>query len=264
MKRKDRKSLKKRNASKETEGRGQEAGLKAGAAGERQGDGQRPDAETLIAQLSGYSESFESHTGLSLDGKLSRALALYVTELFKWNDRAALLSRGDEARVVERHIMDSLSLLAFLHETKGTSLLDIGSGAGFPGIPLKLASPGMTVSLVESTHKKQLFLNYVIQRLGLAETLVLGARAENAPWKASAPEGFDVVTCRATLGLSDLAELGGPAVKYGGLLVAYKGGRYEEELQGAKEALTGARLRLMDIWDSPWGPGRLLAFQRAR
>jgi len=264
MKRKDRKSSKKRPAAKGADGLNPAVRSEAGIAGQDRKGAGRPDTQTLAAELQSHGESFERHTGLIMDKRLRSTLVLYITELFKWNDRAALLSRGDEPRVVERHVMDSLSLLAFLHETRGTSLLDIGSGAGFPGIPLKIASPGMAVTLVESTHKKQLFLNYIIQRMGLAETWVLGDRAEKAPWKSTAPEGFDVVTCRATLSLSDLAEVGGPAVNYGGMLVAYKGGRYEEEMEQSTQAMARARLKLMAVWESPWGPGRLLVFQRAR
>jgi 16S rRNA (guanine527-N7)-methyltransferase len=216
----------------------------------------------VLAELTSYGDSFKSHTGLPLGEQTLQHLIVYVTELFRWNDRAALISRGDEPRIVERHIMDSLSLLAFIHETDGISLLDIGSGAGFPGIPLKLAAPGLGLTLVESIHKKQLFLNHIIQKLGLTGACVLGDRAENAPWRADVPEGFDLVTCRATLSLCDLAGIGGAAVRSGGVLVAYKGGRYAAELAQAQDAINRARLQPMAIWESPWGPGRLLVFQR--
>lgn len=263
MKRKDRKSSRKPHSSKSAGGGEKSGGPKAGTPSEDRSRAGRPRSEEVVAELQSHGDSFARHTGLRFDKRLMQGLALYATELFKWNDRAALLSRADEARIVDRHIMDSLSLLAFLHETAGTSLLDIGSGAGFPGIPLKLACPSMAVTLVESTHKKQLFLNYIIHRLGLADTWVLGDRAENAPWKGAAPEGVDVVTSRATLNLGDLAEIGGAAVRHGGMLVAYKGGRYEEEIEQANDSIGRAGLKLMAVWESPWGPGRLLAFRKS-
>jgi 16S rRNA (guanine527-N7)-methyltransferase len=121
----------------------------------------------------------------------------------------------------------------------------------------------LELALVESIHKKQLFLYHIVQKLGLSDTIVLGERAENNPWRTPRPEGFDVVTCRATLSLADFARIGGPAVKSGGMLVAYKGGRYADELDQAEEAVLAAGLKHMAAWESPWGPGRLLAFQRA-
>lgn len=222
----------------------------------------RPESEAIAEELRSYGDSFKRHTGLELREKTVRSLGLYISELFRWNERAALMSRGDETRVIERHVMDSLSLLAFFHETDGASLLDIGSGAGFPALPIKIAALGMKVTLVESVHKKELFLNYVIQKLGLEDAMVLGARAEEAPWRGVAPEGFDIVTSRATLGLADLAAMGGTAVGRGGALVAYKGGRFEEELRDAEGGIERSGLRLMAIWESPWGPGRLLAFRK--
>jgi 16S rRNA (guanine527-N7)-methyltransferase len=222
----------------------------------------RPESEEIAEEIRSYGDSFERHTGLILREKTVRALVLYVTELFRWNERAALMSRGDESRVVERHVMDSLSLLAFFHETDGASLLDIGSGAGFPALPLKIAAPGMKVTMVESVHKKELFLKYVIQKLRLDGALVLGARAEEAPWRDFAPEGFDIVTSRATLGLAELAGTGSASIGRGGALVAYKGGRFESELEAAQGQIERSGLRLMAVWESPWGPGRLLAFRK--
>lgn len=222
----------------------------------------RPTVEAILSELDGFAESFKAQTGIEMDEKLRESLALYVTELYKWNDRAALLSKKDEERVVERHVMDSLSLLSFLHETEDTSILDIGSGAGFPAVPLKLASPGSTVALVESVRKKALFLNYIIGKLGLEDIHVFQDRAETAPWKSLAPDGFDAVISRATFSLPELIPLAVPAVKRGGLLVAYKGGRYDDELTAAAAALARTSLKLVTVWESPWGPGRLMAFQR--
>jgi 16S rRNA (guanine527-N7)-methyltransferase len=222
----------------------------------------RPTEEVILEELGEFTESFRTHTGLELTGSLKEQLGTYVSELYKWNDRAALLSKKDEERVVERHVMDSLSLLSFLHETEGTTILDIGSGAGFPAIPLKLAARGATVALVESVRKKALFLHYIVDKLGLANTHVFEDRAENAPWNDLAPDGFDTVISRATFSLPDLIPLAVPAVKHGGLLIAYKGGRYEDEMKAAEFALSNTSLTLVTVWQSPWGPGKLLAFQR--
>jgi len=222
----------------------------------------RPTRELLLKELSEFEESFARQTGIALAGELKERLALYVLELFKWNDRAALLSRKDEARVVERHVMDSLSLLAFLRDTEGLTLLDLGSGAGFPAVPLKLAAPRMFVAMVESVRKKALFLSALIEKLSIQGARVFCARAEDRPWAADHPNGFDVVTSRATFALRDLVPAAAGAVKRGGLLIAYKGGRYEEELAAARDVLAGTSLRLVTVWESPWGPGKLLAFQR--
>jgi 16S rRNA (guanine527-N7)-methyltransferase len=225
--------------------------------------GGRPGAEDILSELEEFTGSYESHTGTPMSPGLKDRLVQYVGELYKWNDRAALLSKKDEVRVVERHVMDSLSLLAFVHETEKVSLLDIGSGAGFPAIPLKLAAPGFSVAMVESVRKKALFLNYVIGKLGLTDICTLEDRMENAPWRAISQEGFDIVTSRATHNLDELIPLAVPSVKRGGLLIAYKGGRYEDELEAAGPALAKTSLRLVTVWESPWGPGRLMAFHRS-
>ncbi len=223
----------------------------------------RPDADVILLELEEFTDSYESHIGSAMSPKLKSKIVQYVAELYKWNDRAALLSKKDEARVVERHVMDSLSLLAFVHETDGMSLLDIGSGAGFPAIPLKLAAPGLSVAMVESVRKKVLFLNYIIGKLGLTGICALEDRMENAPWRAIDSQGFDIVTSRATHSLEELVPLAAPAIKRGGLLIAYKGGRYEDELAAAASALAKTSLRLITVWESPWGPGRLMAFHRS-
>lgn len=222
----------------------------------------RPTSESILAELAEFSDSFEAHSGIEMGRKLKNDLAVYVSELYKWNDRAALLSKKDEARVVERHVMDSLSLLAFLHEIDGVTLMDIGSGAGFPGIPIKLAARKIEIVLVESVRKKTLFLNYIVQKLGLEKTRVIEDRVENGSWRDLHPGGFDVVTSRATFNLAELIPLAVPAVKHGGMLIAYKGGRYEDELEAASSALSNTSLSLVTVWESPWGPGRLMAFQR--
>jgi len=222
----------------------------------------RPERGDVLSELEEFAGSFERHTGIEMTAGLKDRLASYVLELYKWNDRAALLSRKDEARVVERHVMDSLSLLAYVRETEGVTLLDLGSGAGFPAIPLKLAAPGLCVTLVESVRKKALFLNAMVERLGLKETTVLCQRVEGEPWRELAPEGFDVVTSRATFHLDELVPIAVRAVRRGGLLIAYKGGRYEGELEAAGPALSRTALKLVTVWESPWGPGRLVAFQR--
>jgi 16S rRNA (guanine527-N7)-methyltransferase len=223
----------------------------------------RPGADAILLEIEEFTGSYESQTGAPMSAELKEGIVQYVGELYKWNDRAALLSKKDETRVVERHVMDSLSLLAFVHETEGVSLLDIGSGAGFPAIPLKLAAPGLSVAMVESVRKKALFLKYVIGKLGLSDICALEDRMENGPWRAMSAEGFDIVTSRATHNLDELIPLAVPAVKRGGLLIAYKGGRYEDELVAAASALAKTSLRLVTVWESPWGPGRLMAFQRS-
>jgi 16S rRNA (guanine527-N7)-methyltransferase len=259
VKRDDRKLKKKRVLKDEATSAATARLARAGPGG--QGP-KRPQMETVVEELRTYRKSFVTHTGIELSEKLVRSLCVYVTELFKWNDRAALISRSDESRVVERHVMDSLSVLAFLRGTEQTTLLDIGSGAGFPAIPLKLAAPRLEVTLVESVRKKQLFLRYIIEKLALSHIRVLTGRAEDDPWRSDTPLGFDVVTSRATFSLKDFVAIAGSAVARGGLLIAYKGARYEDELAQAADALTRAGLKLMAVWESPWGPGRLAAFQK--
>lgn len=144
-----------------------------------------------------------------------------------------------------KHLLDSLSLLPLIRELsegRPIRLLDVGSGAGFPGIPLKIAEPGCDILLLDSLRKRTLFLDEVIKDLGLEKIRTLHARAEDAARRKDLREQFDIVTARAVASLPVLAELCLPFVKIGGRFLAMKGS--QDELAEAAKALSilGAKL----------------------
>jgi len=146
----------------------------------------------------------------------------YHKELLKWNEKMNLVSKKFSLEIVRRHFLDSLTALKFIKPGK-ISIIDVGCGAGFPGIPLKIASPALRLYLVETNRKKISFLKHVIRLLNLSDTFVLQERVENllkiALWK----DFFDVLISRAAFKLPEMLSLGSFFLRPCGKLVALKG-----------------------------------------
>ncbi len=167
------------------------------------------------------------------DEELSRFMA-YLDELKAWNRKINLTSLFSEREIVLRHFLDSLTPYSVIK--KSTSLLDIGSGAGFPGIPLKIVLPELRVVLMESTAKKVFFMRHVIRRLGLGRTIeALHARAEDRGVVERYRGRFECVISRALAGLPVFLRLARPYLKEGGLVVAMKGPGVVKELGSIRE-----------------------------
>lgn len=162
--------------------------------------------------------------GLTLAPAQVAALTTFVAELADWNTRMNLTAITDPAEVVDKHLLDSLAVLPWL---KGHSVADVGSGAGFPGLPLAVADPERRYALIESTGKKVKFLRHVVERLELPNVDVLLGRAEAL--KPSQP--FDSVISRALGPLSDFVRVAGHLAGRRGRLLAMKGKVPEEELK---------------------------------
>ena len=148
-----------------------------------------------------------------------------------------LTSITDEPGIVEKHFLDSLSAVHAVNFENNSMLLDIGTGAGFPGIPLKIMFPHLKVVLLDSLAKRVSFLNRVIDELMLTETTALHGRAEDYGRSRQYREQFDLVTSRAVAKLSVLSEYCLPFVKTGGLFFAYKAGGSSDEAAQAKTAI---------------------------
>mgnify|MGYP005840125255 CR=1 FL=1 len=193
--------------------------------------------------------------GLNLTAEHLRTFYRYWQELSEWNERVNLTTVTDCEGVQVRHFLDSLLPLAALRtvgwppldrkakpsseEGRGGPFLcaDVGSGAGFPGVPLKIVCPSWSLVLVESVGKKAQFLRHLVQALCLQGVSVEQARAEDLGRKPGHREQYDLVVARAVADLRVLGEYTLPLVRRGGILAAHKGARAEREVWEAEEAL---------------------------
>lgn len=160
-----------------------------------------------------------------------RALALfgvYCDELVFWNRKMNLVGTDSRQDIVIRHFIDSLTPVPFIANPEGR-LLDIGSGGGFPGIPLKIAIPSLRIALLESSRKKASFLKHMIRRLQLSQAQVIHARTEAAMRDASLGSAFETVISRAAFKLPELIETARHFLAPHGRLIAMKGPNFRQE-----------------------------------
>ena len=161
--------------------------------------------------------------GIDLDEKGIEVFELYLRELFKWNQKMNLTAIRTEKGIVLKHFLDSLSVNPYL--SGACALLDIGSGAGFPGIPIKIVNPGLEVTLIDSVQKKVAFQRHIIRTLHLTGIEAIHGRVQDPEVTQSLKERFDVVISRAFSDLSTLLMLSQPLLKKGGKVLAMKGKR---------------------------------------
>ena len=184
--------------------------------------------------------------GIDLGPEQVDSIRLYYRELLQWNSRANLTSVTEWEDVLEKHFLDSLTVSLALSGDmlERGRLIDVGAGAGFPGLPLKIAHPGVEATLIDSSAKKTAFLVHLAGRLGLDVTVRTG-RAETLAHDPELRGSFDFVLARALGSMRVLAELTLPFCRVGGLVVAQKARGLNEELKDAERAvrLMGGRVQ---------------------
>lgn len=201
--------------------------------------------------------------GVTLDREALMRLDLYAERLIETNRRFNLTAVTDPDEVTVKHFADSLVLLGKTEFPAGASLLDVGTGAGFPGLALKLARPDLQAAFLDGTRKKLGFISSVLEETGLAgETLHL--RAEEAGKQPKYREKFDFVTARAVADMAVLVEYCLPFVRAGGLFLAMKSAAAEEEIQNAAGAvrLLGGKTEQNLLFDLVENTPRRIVFVR--
>ena len=195
--------------------------------------------ETLTAGLPGL--------GLSLSDDIAQRLCDFGAAVVKQNEVMNLTAITEPEQVAKLHLLDSLSVLKTA-DLKGKRLIDVGCGAGFPGVPVKIACPEVKLTLLDSLGKRMTWLEQVLPALGV-DAECITARAEEFAEKRR--ESYDFATSRAVARLNILLELTAPFVKVGGAVLAMKGSAAREELAEAKNAITKLGLKLEAVEDFP-------------
>ena len=191
--------------------------------------------------------SGQSQLGITLDGETIHRLCAFGEAVVEQNKVMNLTAITEPAAVAKLHLLDSVSLLT-LEDLKGKRVIDVGCGAGFPGVPLKIACPEMELTLLDSLGKRMAWLETVLPTLGV-EAECVTARAEEAV--ETRRETYDFATSRAVARLNILLELTAPYVKVGGKVLAMKGTAAREELAEAKNAVSKLGLKVEQVVEFP-------------
>ena len=175
--------------------------------------------------------------GLQLNDNQLQQFTRYYEMLIEWNEKMNLTAITEAQEVAVKHMVDSLTALETGLFTAGCTVIDVGTGAGFPGLPLKIYRPDLKLTLMDSLQKRVGFLEAVVEELGLQEVACVHARAEEGARNKAYREQFDIAVSRAVARLPILAEYCLPFVRRGGHFLALKGMQYQEEEQEAVKAI---------------------------
>jgi len=198
--------------------------------------------------LEKFVKSLKKHLDLDLILSSQQKFKLYLDELLSWNKRINLISRKkDKPEDVYRHFLDSLLILKAVKIPESARVLDLGSGAGFPAIPIRIPREDLNIVMVESIRKKTLYLNKMIELLELKNTTALQKRAEEIQNQSVYKESFDFVTAKAFGKLKQTIYSAYPFLKKGGVLVAYKGSSYKSEIIDFLKEPRNLHLQIKDI-----------------
>lgn len=161
--------------------------------------------------------------GIAIDDRQLHQFEQYYELLVEWNEKMNLTGITERDQVYTKHFYDSLTLAFYVKMPDIGNMADIGSGAGFPGIPLKIAFPHLNLTIVDSLNKRITFLKHVVETLGLEQVELIHGRAEEVARKQGYRDGFDLVTARAVARMAVLNEFCLPFTKVGGRFAAMKG-----------------------------------------
>ena len=172
--------------------------------------------------------------GININNEQIRKFSRYLELLVQWNQKINLTSLKTSQEIIIKHFLDSISCVKVINKyvnKEGISVIDVGAGAGFPGIPIKIICPSIRLSLLEARKKKSIFLKKVTEEMNFQQAKILNGRAEAFGKSADHRERYDVVISRAVAPLNVLSEYCLPLVRVGGLFIAQKGRSYRQETE---------------------------------
>lgn len=175
----------------------------------------------------------------------------YMNLLIEWNEKMNLTAITEPKEIILKHFIDSITILKYIDDN--SKLVDVGTGAGFPGVPLSIMNPTLKTTLVDSLNKRLIFLQEVVKELNLKNIEIVHARAEEFGQNKNYREKFDIATSRAVANLATLSEYLVPLVKIGGKIISMKASNAKEEINDAQKAIEvlGGKIEKIEEFDLP-------------
>ena len=175
----------------------------------------------------------------------------YMNLLIEWNEKMNLTAITEPKEIILKHFIDSITILKYIDDN--SKLVDVGTGAGFPGVPLSIMNPTLKITLVDSLNKRLIFLQEVVKELNLKNIEIVHARAEEFGQNKNYREKFDIATSRAVANLATLSEYLVPLEKIGGKIISMKASNAKEEINDAQKAIEvlGGKIEKIEEFDLP-------------
>lgn len=188
-----------------------------------------------------------SDVGLSMDKETYEKFINYKDLIKFWNEKINLTAITEDEQIIKKHFIDCIKIFKFSPLKEAKSIIDVGTGAGFPGIPIKIVKPDVNMILLDSLNKRINFLNEVVNKINLKDITTIHGRAEDFSRKSEYREKCDASVSRAVANLAVLSELCIPYVRVGGYFVAMKGPSVEDEIKEGKNAVSILGGKIEDV-----------------